>query len=142
MRNVRAIILVAIHIGLVVMLAVTVTIAEEEAMPEEIVIDNPVYETDRKGSVYFSHLVHYDDYGVACEDCHHEYEGGENVWTEGDPVKKCGSCHDPSKSKGHVKKLSIAFHKNCKACHENLFKEDITKDAPFKNCYDCHERKH
>ena len=141
MRNVRAIILVAIHICLVVMLAVTETIAEED-MPEEIVIDNPVYETDRKGSVYFSHLAHYDDYEVACEDCHHEYEGGENVWTEGDPVKKCGSCHDPSKSKGHVKKLSIAFHKNCKACHENLYKEDITKDAPFKNCYDCHEKKH
>ena len=141
MREVRAIIFVAIHICLAVMLAVTVTIAEEEAMPEEIVIDSPVYETDRKGAVYFSHLAHYDDYEVACEDCHHEYERGENVWTEGDPVKKCGSCHDPSKSQGNVRKLSIAFHKNCKACHENLFKEDITEDAPFKSCYDCHERK-
>jgi hypothetical protein len=141
MRNVRAIILVAIHICLVVMLVVTMTIAKED-MPEEIVIDNPNYETDRKGSVYFFHLDHYDDYDVACEDCHHEYEGGENVWTEGDPVKKCASCHDPSKSKGHVKKLSIAFHKNCKACHENLYREDISEDAPFKNCYDCHEKKH
>ncbi len=141
MRNVCVIILAAIHICLVVMLAVTLTIAEEEAIPVAIVIDNPVYETDRKGSVYFSHLAHYDDYDVACEDCHHEYEGRENVWTEGDPVKKCGSCHDPSKSKGNVKKLSIAFHKNCKACHENLYKEDITEDAPFKSCYDCHERK-
>ncbi len=141
MRNMRAIILVTIHICLVVVLAVTVAIAEEEAIPEEIVIDNPVYQPDRKGSVHFSHLVHYDDYDVSCEDCHHEYEGGENVWTAGDPVKKCGSCHDASKSKGHVKKLSIAFHKNCKACHENLFKEGITEDAPFKSCYDCHQRK-
>ena len=140
MRNVRAIILVAIHMSLVVMLAVTVTIAEEEAMPEEIVIDNPVYETDRKGSVYFSHLGHYDDYDVACEDCHHEYEEAENVWTEGESVKKCEICHDPLESKGNIKKLRIAFHNNCKSCHENLFKEDISEDAPYRSCYDCHKR--
>jgi len=130
----------AILICLFIMLGRTVTIAEEESMPEDIFIDHSVYEPDRKGPVYFSHLPHYEDYDVACEDCHHEYEEGENVWTEGDPVKKCQACHDPLESKGNIKKLSIAFHKNCRACHKNLFKEEISEDAPFKSCYDCHER--
>ena len=141
MRGERWTIFAAVLVCLHVMLAWRVTIAEEESMPEDIVIDSSVYESDRKGPVYFSHLAHYDDYDVACEDCHHEYIESENVWTEGDPVKKCETCHDPIKSKGDIKKLRIAFHNNCKACHENLFKEDISEDAPYRSCYDCHERK-
>ena len=140
MREERWIISAAVLVCLVVMLAWSVTIAEEESMPEDIVIDNSVYEPDRKGPVYFSHLAHYEDYDVACEDCHHEYKEAENVWTEGDPVKKCETCHDPLESRGDTKKLRIAFHNNCKSCHENLFKEDISEDAPYRSCYDCHER--
>jgi len=140
MREERWTISAIIMVCLVALLAWGVTVAEEESMPEDIVIDNSVYEPDRKGPVYFSHLAHYDDYEVACEDCHHEYEDAENVWTEGDPVKKCETCHDPTESEGEVKKLRIAFHTNCKFCHVNLFKEGISEDAPYKSCYDCHER--
>ncbi|MBN1832890.1 MAG: cytochrome c3 family protein [Deltaproteobacteria bacterium] len=140
MREERWAISVAVLACLVVLLAWNVTIAEEESMPEEIVIDHSVYQPDRKGPVYFSHLAHYDDYDVVCEDCHHEYKGAENVWTEGDPVKKCETYHDPSESKGDIKKLRIAFHNNCKSCHENLFKANISEDAPYRNCYNCHER--
>ena len=140
MREERWTISAIIMVCLVALLAWGVTVAEEESMPEDIVIDNSVYEPDRKGPVYFSHLAHYDDYEVACEDCHHEYEDAENVWTEGDPVKKCETCHCPLESKGDIKKLRIAFHINCKSCHENLYKEDISEDAPYRSCYHCHER--
>jgi hypothetical protein len=140
MRDEYSFISAAILVSLVVVLAWSVTIAEEESMPEDIVIRHSVYEPARKGPVYFSHLAHHEDYDVACEECHHEYEEGENVWAEGDPVKKCKACHDPVESKGDIKKLRIAFHNNCKGCHENLFKEDISEDAPYRSCYDCHER--
>jgi hypothetical protein len=140
MREERWTISVAVLACFAVMLAWSVTIAEEETMPEDIVIDNSVYEPDRKGPVYFSHLAHYDDYDVACEDCHHEYKEAENVWTQGDPVKKCETCHDPLEKEGDIEKLRTAFHGSCKSCHENLFKEDISEDAPYRSCYDCHER--
>lgn len=141
MREERWAVSATILAFLVVILVWCVTSAEEKSMPEEIVIENPVYEPDRKGPVHFSHLAHYDDYEVACEDCHHEYKEAKNVWTEGDPVKKCETCHDPFENKRDTKKLRIAFHNNCKSCHENLFKEGISEDAPFRSCYDCHERK-
>ena len=114
--------------------------AEEQEMPEEIYIENKVYKTDRKGPVRFSHTEHAEGYVETCDGCHHEYRDGENVWEEGQPVKKCSACHDPSKSKGNIKKLNIAFHKNCKACHRKLAKEGGT-DAPYKQCTDCHEKR-
>jgi hypothetical protein len=115
--------------------------AEQTEPPDEIVLDEKGYSTDRKGEVDFAHLSHAEDYGVSCTECHHEYKDGKNTWEEGDPVKKCASCHDPNEDKGPVKKLKTAFHKNCKACHQNLAKEGITKDAPYRKCSDCHARK-
>jgi Class III cytochrome C family len=114
--------------------------AEEQEMPEEIYIDNKVYKTDRKGPVWFSHSEHADGYVEACDGCHHEYKDGKNIWEEGQPVKKCSACHDPSKSEGSVKKLNIAFHKNCKGCHRKLAKEGGT-ESPYKQCTDCHEKR-
>lgn len=115
--------------------------AEEQEMPEEIYIENKVYTTDRKGPVRFSHSEHAEGYVESCDICHHEYKDGENVWEEGQPVKKCAACHDPSRSKGSIKKLNIAFHKNCKGCHRKLAQEGQGTDAPFKQCTDCHEKR-
>jgi hypothetical protein len=109
--------------------------------PQDITIENEGYKPDRKGPVSFSHTNHAQDYEVSCLDCHHNYQDGKNVWKEGDPVKKCVECHSPLKNSGKTKKLSIAFHKNCKTCHRNLAKEGISKDAPYKQCTDCHEKK-
>jgi hypothetical protein len=106
-------------------------------MPGEIVIDNRGYQTDRKGSVWFSHSKHAESYVEACSECHHEYRNGRNVWQEGQPVKKCRTCHDPSKSEGRVKKLSTAFHTSCKGCHKK-HAADGGRNAPYKNCTDCH----
>jgi hypothetical protein len=110
---------------------------EAQEMPGEIVIDNKVYQTDRKGSVWFPHSKHADTYVEACSECHHEYSNGRNVWQEGQPVQKCRTCHDPSKSEGRVKKLSIAFHNSCKACHKKHAAAGGT-NAPYKQCTDCH----
>lgn len=141
MKNRKLTILAAISTCLLFMLAGTLTVAEEEqSVPDDIVIENEGYETDRKGPVNFSHLSHIEDYGVSCEDCHHDYKEGKNVWEEGDPVKKCISCHSPLESKDNVKKLSIAFHKNCKTCHKKAVAEGISADAPYKSCYHCHKR--
>lgn len=107
--------------------------------PEDMMIKNEGYKPDRKGPVIFSHLNHAEDYEVSCMQCHHQYRDGENVWIEGDSVKKCVACHSPVENRGRVKKLSIAFHKNCKTCHRNLAREGISKDAPYKKCTDCHE---
>jgi hypothetical protein len=103
----------------------------------DVTIGNEGYKTDKKGPVVLSHGKHYKDYGVQCEDCHHVYEGGENVWKAGQDVQKCSACHDPQKKQGDVMKLQIAYHKNCKNCHKAL----KDKKAPFKKCSECHQKK-
>lgn len=115
--------------------------AEEQEMPGEIFIENKVYKTDRKGPVRFTHSDHAEGYVESCDGCHHEYKDGENIWQEGQPVKKCLACHDPSKSEGRVKKLNIAFHKNCKGCHRKLAREEGSTAAPYKQCTDCHGKR-
>jgi hypothetical protein len=113
--------------------------AETQEVPDEILLENKIYRTDRKGPVLFSHLEHAEGYVEACEDCHHEYKNGQNVWHEGQPVKQCYSCHDPSKRQGNARKLYIAYHKNCKGCHQQLAREGGT-NAPYKQCTDCHAK--
>jgi hypothetical protein len=101
-------------------------------------IDNQGYEKDKKRPVPLSHKKHSVDYGVACTDCHHEYQDGKNIWKEGKPVKKCSACHDPLKKQGKTKKLQNAYHRNCKNCHKALMKKDKSKKVPYKKCNDCH----
>ena len=60
---------------------------EAQEAPEEIVINNEVYKTDRKGSVLFSHSEHADGYVESCDGCHHEYKDGQNIWEEGNLLK-------------------------------------------------------
>ena len=114
---------------------------EEQEIPDEINIENTGYKTNRKGPVTFSHGDHAESYEIACSECHHDYQDGKNVWEEGDPVKKCVACHSPLKSKGKIKKLSIAYHNNCKGCHKKLAKQEGGTEAPYKKCTDCHEKR-
>jgi len=126
--------------GLLFVTATPTNATEEQEVPDEISINNEVYKTDRKGSVLFSHSEHADGYVESCDGCHHEYKDGQNIWEEGQPVKKCSSCHDPSKRDGRTRKLNIAYHKNCKGCHRELAKEGSTQ-APYRQCTDCHEKR-
>jgi predicted CXXCH cytochrome family protein len=111
---------------------------EVQETPEEIVINNTVYKTDRKGSVWFSHIEHAEGYADDCAVCHHDYQDGENVWEEGLPVVKCSNCHNPEKTSGSPMRLRTAYHKSCKGCHKMLAAEGGTS-APYKQCTDCHE---
>ena len=104
-------------------------------VPDDIMIENKGYKSDKKGPVKLSHKKHAADYKVKCNDCHHEYKDGKNVWKDADPVKKCSVCHDPEEKKGTADKLQNAYHKNCQGCHKEL----KGKEAPHKKCNDCHQ---
>ena len=124
-------------VGLCVLAAGILTAAD---VPEKILIQNE-YPQDRKGPVPFNHKKHVAEYKATCTDCHHVYEGGKNVWKEGQPVKKCATCHDPAEKKGSAMKLASAFHRNCKGCHKAYDAEHPGTKAPVKKCNDCHQKK-
>lgn len=123
------------------MIALMVGPLSADDMPEDILIENEGYKPDRKGPVNFPHLSHAEDYEIECRECHHVYEDGENVWDESEPVQKCSKCHSPIENQGKIKKLKIAFHRNCKNCHRKVTKEGLSEDAPYRKCSDCHEKK-
>jgi hypothetical protein len=108
--------------------------------PDELKIKSDAFTKYKKGAVQFTHKKHSVDYKIACAECHHVYKEGKNVFKEGDPVQKCSACHDAVKSKGKVKKLMLAYHRNCQGCHKQLEKAG-KKTGPTRKCNDCHEKK-
>ncbi len=112
---------------------------DEEASGSNVVIiiENQGYMNDNKKPVKLNHKKHSEEYGIACDNCHHLYQEGKNVWKEGDSVQKCVACHDPIEDQGNVRKLQSAFHKNCRGCHKEMSQEG--RDAPYKKCTDCHQ---
>ena len=112
---------------------------DEQEMPDEIQLDQEMCGKNRRGPVEFTHLNHAEDYELSCDDCHHDYMDGENIWEEGDWVNKCVECHDPCFSDGEVKKLKIAFHRKCIECHRQLKIEWGSTGAPYGACKDCHQ---
>ena len=109
-------------------------------VPDEINIKSVAFTKYKKGAVKFTHKKHNVDYKVACAECHHVFKEGKNVFKEGDPVQKCSACHDALKSKGKVKKLMLAYHRNCQGCHKGL-KKAGKKTGPTRKCNNCHEKK-
>lgn len=140
--------LLLISLGIVTFLTVGVLTASD--VLDEIVIENTGYankknpedKTGIKGPVKLSHKKHAEDAKIACDQCHHNDTKEKNTWKEGDPVKKCSECHDPAEKKGKVKKLKIAYHKNCQSCHKKT--KELCKAEPYggyKKCNDCHQKK-
>ena len=109
-------------------------------VPDDIKIENQGYSNDKKGPVGLTHQKHIDEYKVSCNECHHVYKDGKNIWNEGDPVKKCMECHDPNTKQGNADRLMTAFHNNCKNCHKEAAGQG-KENAPHKKCNDCHEKK-
>ena len=110
-------------------------------------IENRGYEKDKMGPVTFQHRKHefkymnLDGKRIGCTECHHEYVDGENVWTEEEDVKSCGTggCHDRLKTEGDKQyKLRNAFHRKCKICHRDVRKAGKSEVAPYKKCSSCH----
>jgi len=123
----------------------------KEPVPEEIIPEEPIesdleihdmikieneYAERKKAPVTLTHKKHAEEYGIACADCHHVYKDGENIFEEGDSVQKCSECHNAQKSEGKVKKLMLAYHKNCMGCHKELKKQ--AKETGPTTCSGCH----
>jgi hypothetical protein len=86
--------------------------------------------------VRFSHARH-EAGRIGCEQCHHDFQGGRNLWRRGVPVKKCQACHGP---RVQDRRLDIknAFHRQCKGCHLKL--RLARRTAGPVQCRDCHRR--
>ncbi len=111
------------------------TAEEIDEDSEEINIHNEGYKRKLYKPVLFTHLVHNEDYGIDCSECHHDYKDGENVWEEGDLVQQCVVCHNPKQKLGeNAHRLPIAYHFNCKGCHKEV------EEGPVE-CKECHEKK-
>jgi predicted CXXCH cytochrome family protein len=133
-------ILISLGVSVCIAMFVGVGVLIAADVPDEISIHSDAFATHKKGPVNLSHKKHHAEYKVACTECHHVYEGGKNVFKEGDPVQKCAACHDPDKSEGKKVKLMLAYHKNCQGCHKDL--EKAGKPAgPTRKCNDCHAKK-
>jgi len=96
----------------------------------------PLKKPRTKPPVWFSHPVHAKQ-GVACTQCHHEYQGQRNFWRQGQPVKPCGDCHGPGPQAGRLD-LKNAFHRQCKGCH--LKQRQQGRRAGPVDCVDCHRQ--
>lgn len=110
--------------------------AEATGIADEIIIENQGYTEDKKKPVKLNHKKHAEEYEIACDSCHHVYEEGENIWKQGDPVRKCMVCHNPVADQDGAIKLQSAFHKNCRDCHREVTQEG--REAPYKKCTVCH----
>ena len=73
-----------------------------KSAPDVIPLQDPAYETHKKGVVKFEHKKHWDDYSKAypefypsqCGECHHDKDGKPKAeLQDGDNVKKCIECH-------------------------------------------------
>ena len=87
-----------------------------------------------KPPVQFSHRVH-EARGVACTQCHHDYQGRRNVWQKGQPVAKCQACHG---LRPEARRLDVknAYHRQCKGCHLRL-RQQRRQAGPI-TCQGCH----
>ncbi len=135
----RSCILFTAILTALVFLSVGTLAVAATAEPDKVMeIENKGYKKDKKAPVPFDHMKH-TKAGVKCEDCHHAYKDGKNVWKQGDEVQKCSACHDINKNTEKdgmkVMKLQNAYHRNCKNCHKEK------KKGPYKKCNDCHVKK-
>jgi hypothetical protein len=150
-----------VTIGIVI-LFVSAAIYAKSA-PDTIQLQDPAYETHKKGVVNFEHKKHFEQYAKefpdlyknGCGECHHDKDNKPLTnLKDGDDVQKCIECHkipgEAPKGKEAKKKLSKkekikeyhaeALHENCKSCHKTFNKKYKPKKAPT-TCTKCHPKK-
>jgi len=104
--------------------------------PAHSILQMPVRGVREKPPVFFSHRRH-EERRIACDKCHHVYQGRRNVWRQGQPVKRCPECHG-FYPKGEQPDIKNALHLQCKGCHLKL-RQQGRRAGPIK-CRDCHRR--
>ena len=102
--------------------------------PGDSLLKIPAAGSRRKPPVKFSHRVH-EVRGVACIQCHHDFQGRRNVWQEGMPVAKCQTCHG-LRPEARRLDLKNAYHRQCKGCHLRLRQQG--RQAGPIDCQACH----
>lgn len=118
---------------------------ENPSASDVIIIKARLWPEHTKEPVRFTHERHHTEYGIACDQCHHVYENGKNVWQEGMEVRKCQACHNEPTIKGETKlptevqkkNLKLAFHNNCRSCHRDVRRDNPDSKAPVI-CSGCH----
>ncbi|MEJ5348249.1 MAG: cytochrome c3 family protein [Desulfosoma sp.] len=133
---------------LAVALFVGALVAVAADAPDVITMNSTLWPSHTKSNVQFTHKKHAEDYKIACAECHHVYEGGKNVWKQGDPVQKCQECHNEPTIEGEKKlppeqqklNLKLAMHGNCQECHKKLKAQNPQSTAPT-TCVQCHPKK-
>ena len=82
-------VLLGLILGVAVLAAFTLAYAATKAPDKDVTIESKdVFKTPKKAPVTFSHTKHKE---AQCTDCHHEFKDGQNVWKEGQEVKKCSA---------------------------------------------------
>ena len=129
--------LLALVLGLAVLAAFTLAFAATKVPDKPITIDSKdVFTTRKQVPVVFDHAKHKE---FKCTQCHHEFKDGQNVWKEGQEVKKCSDCHKLEAQNEKMLKLEKAYHDQCVNCHKNLKKEKKTSWPTA--CTKCHPKK-
>jgi len=106
-----------------------------------------LFTTHTKGPVMFPHDKHQKEFNIACNECHHIYENGKNVWNKDLKPAKCETCHtEPTviKEKSlsldlQKKNLKLAFHNKCLGCHRKRKAENPELKSPT-TCTGCHKK--
>ncbi len=83
------------------------------------------------GKVEFTHKRHAETFKISCLKCHHTWEKDEHTG------KLCGHCHQ--KKAAETISSKEAYHKSCKACHDELKKSG--KPTGPTGCAQCHVKK-
>ena len=86
--------------------------------------------------VKFTHAKH--SAGIKCVTCHHNYDQYFNLVDDSEGMS-CQECHKVAPTAKNKVSLTMAFHKQCKSCHEQAIKQGKLSGPMM--CGDCHERK-
>lgn len=127
------VLLVVTALTLSLALAVSVSFAEHDKGPAEIIMN-----ADGKKPATFPHAAH--QVNNDCATCHHVVDaaGVRNPVDDGTPqedFKKCDACHNADFATEKLRTWKDIGHGLCKACHTKM-KAD---GAPTK-CGDCHKK--
>jgi hypothetical protein len=100
-----------------------------------------------EGKEFFDHDMHADEddgYGIACIDCHHEWDEDS-----GDDPVSCSECHEDESTDDNSIKIMDAFHMQCIGCHDDdgtaptdcsgCHSPAKRSDALHAQCIECHE---
>ncbi len=101
------------------------------AQDDIVSLADPALAPLKKTPSLFEHAKHAEDYAIPCADCHH----GATAEGAIDPAatsegEACSSCHPVGAEPGKTW-LMLAFHKQCKGCHETQRKGPL-------GCGECH----